>query len=539
MNAVIFDFVKAWNVAFEVEHTLTLGDPDHCIFGEMNLSKDISLKSIEKGIPIDDTFDLILGCFPLGLNPDRWEFNGQTVKAPRNWLYLLRSAAFLNPTGYGIFLIEPSALAQPQWEGIEQELNREGLHIHGVLSAPEKLFDTQTSIIPILVVLARAPSSEIFVAELLGEGQASNVVTNFARNKPHGTLSEGLFMPREDFTTFKKLKIRQQIDRLETQYKDYERHSLRELAHEIIAIRSGGSHVDRENAVYIPKIGNSPVICSLQDAKLKHHNYFQVVLKKEAKCEYVTSFFRSNLGRLVLSSLTTESFIPHLNKRDIDNAMIALPSLDDQERIVSTLSKLNELQSELSQLESELALNPTNSKAVVGKLDSMMESIGALTLADKIRSLVRTGESKTLEFKETLSLDVNKKTKEDYLQISALKTIVAFLNTDGGVLLVGVRDNGSIPGLSREIEKFHKNISDNFLLHLKNLLRSKIGEQFYPYFEYDLADVDGAQVLHVQCRPADGPCFLDKKDFYVRTNPATDKLEGPKLVEYVKAHFKK
>ena len=41
----------------------------------------------------------------------------------------------------------------------------------------------------------------------------------------------------------------------------------------------------------------------------------------------------------------------------------------------------------------------------------------------------------------------------------------------------------------------------------------------------------------VECKKSTKGCFLDKKDFYVRTNPATDKLEGLKLVEYIKNHF--
>ena len=55
-------------------------------------------------------------------------------------------------------------------------------------------------------------------------------------------------------------------------------------------------------------------------------------------------------------------------------------------------------------------------------------------------AIVAKGESKTVEFKETFALDVKKGTKEKYIEKSALKTIVAFLNAEGGDLLVGVND---------------------------------------------------------------------------------------------------
>jgi predicted HTH transcriptional regulator len=51
-------------------------------------------------------------------------------------------------------------------------------------------------------------------------------------------------------------------------------------------------------------------------------------------------------------------------------------------------------------------------------------------------SLARSGESKIIEYKESFSLDIRKGSKEKYIELSALKTIVAFLNTNGGTLLV-------------------------------------------------------------------------------------------------------
>lgn len=104
-------------------------------------------------------------------------------------------------------------------------------------------------------------------------------------------------------------------------------------------------------------------------------------------------------------------------------------------------------------------------------------------------------------------------------------------------MLIGVSDDGQIPGLNAEIGKFHKNL-DKFLLHWKNLLKNRIGEQYYPFIEYRVVNVDDINVLFVECQPSQSACYLDGTDFYVRTNPATDRLEGAKLVEYVRNHFK-
>lgn len=155
----------------------------------------------------------------------------------------------------------------------------------------------------------------------------------------------------------------------------------------------------------------------------------------------------------------------------------------------------------------------------------------------EIETLVKQGESDKLEFKETLSLDIKKQTKERYMELSALKTIAGFLNSRGGILLVGVSDDLKLPGMGREIDKLHKGNEDDFLKHFKNILKRSIGEDFYPFIEYQMLKIKDVFILQVHCQQSTRPCFLDGKDFYVRTNPATDKLEGPKLVKYVQSRF--
>lgn len=308
------------------------------------------------------------------------------------------------------------------------------------------------------------------------------------------------------------------------------------MAVEMNYVKAGSELQERENSIYIPNIGNSPVVSKLSDVKLKHHNCFQIVLGKQAINEYVSAFFKSALGRLILGSLTSQTFIAHLNKRDLEQPLVALPSPEEQQSIVNTQKKLYSLKFAINEFDKELALNPTSSSSILNQLDLMLDAIGNLTDTDRVRNIIREGETKHIEFKETLSLDAKKKTKEKYIELSALKTVVAFLNTDGGILLLGVTNERIIAGLDTEIGMFHKNV-DKFLLYLKNLLKTRVGEEFYPYIEYRIIEVEAKLLLLVDCKPSQSPCYLDNSEFYVRTNPATDKLEGPKLVEYIKNHF--
>lgn len=169
--------------------------------------------------------------------------------------------------------------------------------------------------------------------------------------------------------------------------------------------------------------------------------------------------------------------------------------------------------------------------------DEFLPRIVEPTAAERIRYLIEQGESKTVEFKETLSWDVRKQSKEAYVEVSALKTIVGFLNSDGGTLFIGVSDDGEIKGIETEILNLHSS-KDRFLLHFKNLFKSKIGELYYPNINSQVMKIDGAELFIVECSKSDYPCYLDDRDFYVRTSPATDKLEGRKAHEYIARHFR-
>jgi hypothetical protein len=64
-------------------------------------------------------------------------------------------------------------------------------------------------------------------------------------------------------------------------------------------------------------------------------------------------------------------------------------------------------------------------------------------MPDYIKRLIDEGEHQTLDFKFEVS---------DFRKIA--RTLVAFSNTDGGRLLIGVKDNGAIAGVRSEEEYF-------------------------------------------------------------------------------------
>ena len=119
-----------------------------------------------------------------------------------------------------------------------------------------------------------------------------------------------------------------------------------------------------------------------------------------------------------------------------------------------------------------------------------------------------------------------------------MKTIIAFLNSDGGTLLVGVGDDGSLIGI--ETDGFVN--TDRFYQHYSNLVKAYIGNEFLPFIKSSILQILGKNILKIDCSPCSKEVFLkqpDDEEFFIRSGPASVRLKGSKLIQYVDQRFKK
>ncbi|MBK7782459.1 MAG: putative DNA binding domain-containing protein [Ardenticatenia bacterium] len=156
--------------------------------------------------------------------------------------------------------------------------------------------------------------------------------------------------------------------------------------------------------------------------------------------------------------------------------------------------------------------------------------------------LIKAGESKTLEFKSTLRWSLKDDRQDDKgVTHSVLKTIAAFLNTEGGDLLIGVADDGAIVG----IEPDHLESDDRFMLHLTQVVRNGLGDRSGTCIDPKCQVVQGKTVCVVSCQRSPEPVFLKWKgiettaegDFFVRSGPGTVKLAPASVREYIRTRF--
>jgi ATP-dependent Lon protease len=154
-----------------------------------------------------------------------------------------------------------------------------------------------------------------------------------------------------------------------------------------------------------------------------------------------------------------------------------------------------------------------------------------------IQQVVRMGEGPRIEFKSTLRWNLEADREDKKIEHGSLKTMVAFLNSEGGTLLIGVEDNGNILG----IEHDHFENEDKFLLHFGNLMNGKIGRDVASHVKWELKDVAGRRILRVDCLPSPTPVYLKHEgieEFFIRNGPASVQLPTSEVVEYTKKHFR-
>ncbi|MDX2478782.1 MAG: ATP-binding protein, partial [Desulfuromusa sp.] len=150
----------------------------------------------------------------------------------------------------------------------------------------------------------------------------------------------------------------------------------------------------------------------------------------------------------------------------------------------------------------------------------------------RLREYISGGEGPKVEFKSTIrtNLQTGKRGKE--IEFAWLKAVTAFLNSDGGTLLLGVADSGEICGIGAD--EFENN--DRCLLHVKNLLNQHIGAEFSSYIFTTILDCSEGSAVMLECRPAGAAVFLKigkNEEFYVRSGPSSTKLSPSQTLSYM------
>lgn len=150
--------------------------------------------------------------------------------------------------------------------------------------------------------------------------------------------------------------------------------------------------------------------------------------------------------------------------------------------------------------------------------------------------IIVNGESAAVEFKSALRTNLHTGNKDPRIELSVLKTLAGFLNTNGGTLIIGVSDDGTPLGIG--VDGFTN--EDKMSLHLVNLVNSRMGPQAMTSMHAHFEDYEDNRVMVVKCGKAPKPVFVKDGDierFYIRTGPSTTELSASQTQDYIKQRF--
>lgn len=163
-------------------------------------------------------------------------------------------------------------------------------------------------------------------------------------------------------------------------------------------------------------------------------------------------------------------------------------------------------------------------------------------LDKQIAAFLAAGESATVEFKSSARWDRKENRPNKVLEQVIVKTIAAFLNSEGGTLLIGVDDGRKPVGLVDDYKTLGKRQDrDGYENWLTTLLLDSLGKETSLLIRTKFCELGGCDVCMVEASSSPKPAYLKEanaENLYIRTGNSTRLLTSREAVEYVKQHWK-
>lgn len=159
----------------------------------------------------------------------------------------------------------------------------------------------------------------------------------------------------------------------------------------------------------------------------------------------------------------------------------------------------------------------------------------------KPEALLSIGEGKNLEYKASFRWDIDKGAVSKDLESSIIRTVTAFMNSEGGKLLLGVDDDGKVVGLENDFNSIKKKNEDSFENHFTTIFTNHAGTEFTQYYTIQFELWEGKKVCVISIKRSPLPVYFKDKNtdrFYVRAGNSTRELNVREAVKYINSNFK-
>ncbi len=270
----------------------------------------------------------------------------------------------------------------------------------------------------------------------------------------------------------------------------------------------------------------------------KHHIFPQAVLKKKG-------YYQSKEKIKMVNELANRAFLTEKANKEISSS----EPKNYFKKVIDKFPKALEQQfvsekQPLWELENFEDFLKDRRKKIAKEINKFMtklveENIPRLNAA----AFIKQDESYNLEFKSSYSWNVKEKKIDKELKFAVLKTVIGFMNSNGGTLVIGVDDKHTVLGLDQDFQSSWKGTKDGFLLDLSSYIEDAIGATLYKQCINILFEtVEGKEICLVKVEKSLDPVFLKKdnrKILFVRLDNRTQPLDdAEEIMKYVEENWK-
>lgn len=159
---------------------------------------------------------------------------------------------------------------------------------------------------------------------------------------------------------------------------------------------------------------------------------------------------------------------------------------------------------------------------------------------------IQNGETDAVEFKASMLCDLQTGQKNPALGTSILKTVAAFMNTDGGVIYVGVTDDGGVRGIEPDYKLTGRRANwDGWSQALSNMIDKIEMPAPFSYVSYDKVELDDARgdprdIAKIVVLQSPSPAWIKVEGgprLFVRKGPASKPLDARAAAAYIRKRF--
>lgn len=331
---------------------------------------------------IREKYDLIISFPPFGIKTEH--INGIKSSTDFATALLLQCEPLLENGGKLLFLLSNSFLIE---DNPKKLLENAGLFVEAVFSVISGTFAPLTNIPSSLVLVSKEKVEKTFVAEISQDETINKTILQNFKNKRIGkALQLGGLVDIKEYKSFNSLVSEKEMQEMVRRI-GYPPILLTDFSISINAIKAENiedvEHLP--NSIYLPKVGNSPVVASLSELKIKPRNYYQIQLNdKIANAIYVANYFNTPTGRKLRESLEIGAVIPQISKSQLLKCVLYLPELSIQAELIEIDSKIQQFSLKLDELKRNLWKQPKNYKSIAKELKTINQEEKLENWIDKL-----------------------------------------------------------------------------------------------------------------------------------------------------------